>query len=414
MLSRPFGGAFPVPAKIVKIYGKPAIDPINMCTRPILAFLLLAAFVLTDTVRAAETVHGVRVVVLDAGHGGADPGACRSGLREKDITLKVVLRLGSLIEREMPGVKVVYTRTTDKALGATKAADLQARTAVANRAGADLFLSVHVNAAESTTACGVETLVMGESAKEQSYNSSALIENNRDDLIDMSDEHEAALVRAYIQNLQFTYGQYSVALARCIQESYRLGGRTIRGRDLGVKPQLLKVLYGTDMPSVLTEIGFLSNAKERAYLSSEKGLEEVVQALLRGVKHYSEHLSRLRSAREPEPQEKRDGAPEKPVQAPQDKPVQVTQEKSAQTAREEKEHYAVQILASDQPVPLASARFGSCRGEVKEYLAEGRFRYKYCVGEFAGAAEARSRMRDLSKEFPGAFVVRCRGSRIDK
>lgn len=376
-----------------------------MRTRPILVFLLFAACLLANVARAADAPHGVRIVVLDAGHGGSDPGACRNGMREKDITLKVVLRLGRLIEQEMPGVKVVYTRTTDKALGATKAADLQARTAVANKAGADLFLSVHVNAAESTAACGVETLVMGESAKEQSYNSSALLENNRDDLIDMSDEHEAALVRAYIQNLQFTYGQYSMALARCIQESYRAGNRTIHGRNLGIKPQLLKVLYGTDMPSVLTEIGFLSNAKERAYLGSEKGLDEVVQALLRGVKQYSAHLSRLRAGTASE--SRTETAAEKPEKA-----SAAASEKPA--AKTETVHYAVQLLASDKAMPLASARFKGFRGEVKEYTAEGRFRYKYCVGEFAEASAAQRKLREVRKEFPDAFVVRCRGSRIDK
>ena len=372
-----------------------------MRTRPILVSLLLAALALANVAAAADVAHGVRVVVLDAGHGGPDPGACRNGVREKDITLKVVLRLGRLIEAEMPGVKVVYTRTTDKALGATKAADLQARTAVANKAGADLFLSVHVNAAESTAACGVETLVMGESAKEQDYNSNALLENNRDDLIDMSDEHEAALVRAYIQNLQFTYGEYSMALARCIQESYRAGNRTLRGKNMGIKPQLLKVLYGTDMPSVLTEIGFLSHAKERAYLCSEKGVNEVVQALLRGVKEYSARLSQLRSVPEADPD-------------PEPAPEAETAERPAPAAEAEQVHYAVQILASAEAVPLGSSRFGICRNEVREYTSEGRYRYKYCVGNFSGPAAAPRRLRELRKAYPDAFVVRCRGTRIDR
>ena len=190
--------------------------------------------------------------MLDAGHGGTDPGAHYAGVYEKDITLKVVLRLGKLIEQGMPGVKVVYTRTTDKALAATKQDDLQARADIANKAGGDLFLSVHVNASHFTAARGAETLVMGESTKEQQYNEDALYENNRDDLIDMSDERTAAIVRAYIQNLQFTYGEFSMALARCMQNNYIGIGRHSRG----VRPQLLRVLYATDMPCVLTEIGF--------------------------------------------------------------------------------------------------------------------------------------------------------------
>ena len=122
-----------------------------MCTR-IKLFLAIALAVFSTNVMAAnDIVHGVRVVVIDAGHGGSDPGACYGGVREKDLTLKVALKLGRMIEEEMPGVKVVYTRKTDKALAATKADDLQARADVANKAGGDLFLSVHVNAAPRAT-----------------------------------------------------------------------------------------------------------------------------------------------------------------------------------------------------------------------------------------------------------------------
>ncbi len=252
---------------------------------------LLATFSVTKHAAAAEqSAGGINVIVLDAGHGGTDPGAHYAGVYEKDITLKVVLRLGKLIEQGMPGVKVVYTRTTDKALAATKQDDLQARADIANKAGGDLFLSVHVNASHFTAARGAETLVMGESTKEQQYNEDALYENNRDDLIDMSDERTAAIVRAYIQNLQFTYGEYSLAIANCIQKNYEASGRRTRG----VKPQLLRVLYATDMPGVLTEIGFLSNPKEAAYLKSEKGLDEIARSLFRSVKEYSARLSQLR------------------------------------------------------------------------------------------------------------------------
>ncbi len=223
----------------------------------------VAAF-LTEAATAQNAPCGIRVVVIDPGHGGDDPGAHYFGTDEKTLTLTVALKLGQLIEEGMPGVKVVYTRTTDKALAPTKIEDLQARADIANRAGGDLFVSIHVNAAKEAAARGVETLVMGESTKEQRYNEDALYENNRDDLIDMSDERTAAIVRAYIQNLQFTYGEYSLAMARFIQSNYVKTGR----RSRGVKPQLLRVLYATDMPGVLTEIGFLSNPKEAVYLKS--------------------------------------------------------------------------------------------------------------------------------------------------
>ena len=247
----------------------------------ILSFFLtvaLSAALLAPAASAANEAAASKdtdwlYITIDPGHGGNDPGAHYGGTSEKDLTLKVALKLGKMIEEGMPGVKVVYTRKTDKALGPDKAKDLQARADIANKAGGDLFISIHVNAAKSTAARGVETLIMGESPKEQRYNENALFENNREDLIDMSDERTAAIVRAYIQNLQFTYGEYSMAIARCIQNNYLKAGRHSRG----IKPQLLRVLYATDMPGVLTEIGFLSNSQEAAYMKSEKGQTEIAR-----------------------------------------------------------------------------------------------------------------------------------------
>ncbi len=209
-----------------------------MRTRLLLLLLFAAAIVFTNVAAAENIAHGFEVVVIDAGHGGKFPGAHYGGVYEKDLTLKVALKLGKLIE---------------------------------------------VNAAPVAAARGVETLIMGESPKEQLYNENALYESNREDLIDMSDERTAAIVRAYIQNLQFTYGEYSMALARCIQNNYLKAGRHSRG----IKPQLLRVLYATDMPGVLTEIGFMSNPQEAAYMKSEKGQNEIARSLYRAVRDYS-------------------------------------------------------------------------------------------------------------------------------
>lgn len=402
----------------------------------------MAATMFTNVASAQNIAHGVRVVVVDAGHGGRFPGAHYAGTYEKDLTLAVALRLGKLIETEMPGVKVVYTRTTDKTLGADLAEDLQARANIANRAEGDLFVSIHVNAARSTSARGVETLIMGESPKEQRYNENALFENNREDLIDMSDERMAAIVRAYIQNLQFTYGEYSMAMARCIQNNYVKAGRVSRG----VKPQLLRVLYATDMPGVLTEIGFLSNAQEAAYMKSEKGQEEIARSLLKAVKDYSDYVLGTRlpedgstieqpaavveesqvAATQPEvkPSDKSETKPEKnsaeqktpektiPAKTPEMEPAKVA--KTPAKAVEEPLHYAVQLMASQTDLPLRSSHFKSYAGKVKCYSASGAFRYKYCVGEYDSREKAQKRLSEVRRVFPQAFVVSCRGTQIVK
>ncbi|MDE5906781.1 MAG: N-acetylmuramoyl-L-alanine amidase [Alistipes sp.] len=365
-------------------------------------FPILLAAVATfrmNVATAGDIAYGVQVVVIDAGHGGDDPGAHYYGTYEKTLTLNVALKLGKLIEEGMPGVKVVYPRKTDKALAPTKIADLQARADIANKAGGDLFISIHVNAAEDASARGVETLVMGESSKEQRYNEDALYENNRDDLIDMSDERTAAIVRAYIQNLQFTYGQYSMAIARCIQNNYGKTGRHVRK----IKPQLLRVLYATDMPGVLTEIGFLSNPREAAYLKSEKGQDEIARSLFNAVKDYSTYLLEMRRTEEPPEPAAKPAEPVKPAAEPVFEPV-----------KKQGVHYAIQILSGRNKVARTSPEFKNYAGKILEYTAEGTFRYKYCVYESDSKAQAQSHLAEVRKTFPEAFVVRCRGDKIVK
>ena len=227
-----------------------------------LVALFLIATLSFNGVAAQNIAQGVRVVVIDAGHGGPKfPGAHYRGVYEKDLNLQIALKLGALIEKELPQLKVVYTRKTDKQFSESLTQDLQARADIANKAGGDLFISIHTNAAASASARGVETLIMGESPLEKNANERALYYNNQEELLDMSNEKTAAIVRAYIQNLQFTYGEYSEAMARLVQKHYVKSGRHNRG----VKRQPLKVLYATDMPGILTEIGFLSNSEEYAY-----------------------------------------------------------------------------------------------------------------------------------------------------
>ena len=262
-----------------------------MRTRLLLAFAFAAAVSSMNVATAGNIAYGVGVVVIDPGHGGKIPGAQYGGVYEKDIVLKVGLKLGRLIEQGMPGVKVVYTRTTDRMLASTKTDDLQARADIANGSEGELFISIHANAAPVAAARGVETLIMGESPKEQFYNEKALFESNREDLLEVGEGKQAAIVRARIQNMQFTYGEYSMAMARCVQRNYGRAGRYVRK----IKSQLLRVLYATDMPGILTEIGFMSNPEELAYMRSEKGQNEIARNLYQAVRDYSDYVLSTRS-----------------------------------------------------------------------------------------------------------------------
>lgn len=415
--------------------------------------LLLAAAVVIGGGRclANNNEVGVRVIVIDAGHGGkAFPGATYGGVKEKDINLAVALKLGALIEKELPQIKVVYTRKTDTALGKTLNEDLTARANIANKAGGDFFISIHANAVPGKpSVAGAETIIMGESEKETRYNEDALYNNNKDELIDMSDENTAAMVRAYIQNLQFTYGEYSEMMARIMQSHYAKGGRNARR----VNRQLLKVLYATDMPSVLTELGFMTNPKELAYMTSEKGQNQYARILCDAVKEYVGYIDKLtdaataaqaggeavvrgQSAAESlnaaakeadktpaaetkpvakEGESKRGTA--KPAVNSTEKTTAKSETKSAAVETEKKSQrsgYAIQIMASDKRISTDDRQFGTYRGKVECYEGAGALKYKYCYGEFSTRAEAQRNLAAVRRTFRDAFVVRYENGRIAK
>ena len=379
--------------------------------------LLFAGICESVQVVAKEVAARQRVIVIDAGHGGkAYPGAVYGGVKEKDINLAVALKLGALIEKELPNAKVVYTRKTDTALGQSLNEDLSARANIANKAEGDLFISIHANAAKNTSVKGAETLIMGESEKETRYNEDALYDNHKDELIDMSDENTAAMVRAYIQNLQFTYGEYSEMMARIMQSHYGKGGRTVRK----VKRQLLKVLYATDMPSVLTELGFMTNKSELAYMKSEKGQNELARMLCNAVKEYFAHLDGTASAvvsdnvvaEEPAPIAEESVAVVKEKEAEPAKQEVVTDKTEAVEASAE--GYAIQLLASDKRLKASDAQFKTYRGKVKCYEGSGVLKYKYCYGEFATRAEAQKNVAAVRKVFKDAFVIHFSDGKIVK
>lgn len=385
--------------------------------------LLLFGVVMHSTpLLAQDNGAGVRVIVIDAGHGGAAfPGAVYGGVKEKDINLAVALKLGALIEKELPSIKVVYTRKTDTALGKTLNEDLTARANIANKAEGDFFISIHANAARTTTVKGAETLIMGESEKETRYNESALYDNNKEELIDMSDENTAAMVRAYIQNLQFTYGEYSEMMARIMQSQYQKGGRTVRP----VKRQLLKVLYATDMPSVLTELGFMTNKTELAYMNSEKGQAAYARMLCDAVKEYVGHINRMAGVEtvivESKAEEPTKGQPavvEEPKSAPktvESTPAKATTKETAkESAGKSVEGYAIQLLASDKRVSGNDQQFKSYRGKVECYEGGGVLKYKYCYGEYKSREEAQRNLSTIRRTFKDAFVVHYKDGRIVK
>jgi len=248
--------------------------------RAFLIFILLACGIfLLPSFSAAQKVQRV---VIDAGHGGHDPGAVGKISKEKDIVLAIALKTGKLINENMKDVEVIYTRKTDVFV------ELHRRARIANEAKADLFISIHCNANKSTTPYGSETYVMGlhrsdaNLAVAQLENASILLE---DDYHVQYEGFDPKSPEGFIffSMLQNAYLDQSLYLASGVQKYFR---DVVNFYDRGVKQAGFLVLYKTTMPSVLIEAGFISNANEEKLLASEQGQNNIAKSIYNAVRDY--------------------------------------------------------------------------------------------------------------------------------
>ncbi|MGB3776657.1 MAG: N-acetylmuramoyl-L-alanine amidase [Leeuwenhoekiella sp.] len=225
------------------------------------------------------------IVVLDAGHGGHDPGKqTKSGLREKDIALKITLDVGRKLEKNKE-IKVIYTRNKDEFI------DLEERGAIANRAKADLFVSIHCNA-HSSQANGAETYVLGLHRNQTNFevakseNSVIFMESNYEEKYSQYDVNSPESVIG-LTLMQEEYLEQSIYLASLIQDNFR---QKLKRNDRSVKQAGFIVLHQTVMPSVLVETGFITNTSEGKFLSSSSGQQAIANSIAEAVVDYEEHM----------------------------------------------------------------------------------------------------------------------------
>ncbi len=223
-------------------------------------------------------------IVIDAGHGGKDPGAIGvTGVKEKDVNLKIALKLGSLLEKELPGVKVVYTRKTDQFI------ELYRRGKIANEAGGKLFISIHCNSTvkKNSNHRGFEVYLLRPGKTQDAIeiaefeNSVIKLEDNPDRYQQLTDENFILVSMAHSQ-----YMRYSERFSDLLNQEWKRGAEI---PSLGVKQAGFYVLVGASMPSVLIEAGFLSNKNDEAYLNSAKGQNDIARSISNSVKKYRDH-----------------------------------------------------------------------------------------------------------------------------
>ncbi|HAS46069.1 MAG TPA: N-acetylmuramoyl-L-alanine amidase [Microscillaceae bacterium] len=235
--------------------------------------------------------YKVKTIVIDAGHGGRDPGTLGKRTKEKDITLRVALELGRIIKRNMPKVKIIYTRTTDKFV------ELYRRAEIANQAKADLFISIHCNAAPKKSrnrakAHGAETYIMGNHVSEanlaiaQRENAAIFLEKNYKKNYGGFNPNSPQSYILLSMNQQ-VHMKHSLSLARKIDWEIK---NRVRRHTRGVKQAGFYVLARTAMPSVLVELGFLSNLAEERYLKGALGQIYMASAIYRAFRAYKKEL----------------------------------------------------------------------------------------------------------------------------
>lgn len=362
---------------------------------------------------------GVRTVVIDPGHGGNDPGAVYGGVKEKDLNLKVGLKLGKLISDNCPDVKVVYTRNKDVAVG------LAERGNIANKAGANLFISIHSDAADNKSARGATTFIMGMDKQEKNL-AEAMRENAvmkyEDDYTEKYEGFDPTSAESYIIFTLMQHADFdqSFQFAQTVQKHYKSDTGIA---DRGAKQGPFYVLWKPAMPRVLTEMGFLSNDLDRKYLNSDKGQTEIANALYTAFVEYKQTVEKT-----PAPQStataaasdtKTEALKPEPAKtetpAAQAKPETKTEQKPAPAKKDEVKAatgvgFYVQLCASRTRIPASDARFGGHKGKVVERHTDGW--YKYYLGGYTSLDEAVKARDEVKKgNFRDAFVIALDGDK---
>lgn len=381
---------------------------------------LLYSFIKDDTEPVAKEKF---IVVLDAGHGGHDPGNLGNGYLEKTIALEVVLKVGQLLSKD-DGIEVIYTRDDDTFV------DLFVRGEIANKANADLFVSVHCNA-HGSEASGAETFVLSLNGNTKNIE----VAKKENSVIYLEDNYEEKYSDYDLNSPEFVIGStimqeefldQSIALAKLVQDNFV---KKLRRKDRRVKQAAFIVLHQTFMPSVLVELGFLTNKNEGAYLSSDKGQKEMATAIANAILTYKNGVDANLIGIEPEPinddplqkaerevvekTKVKEPVPEQKKSIPETATTKETiSEPIAKKQSDTDIVFKIQLLASSRVIPLEPKNFNGLRQLASEPYKN---MYRYLYGEATSYKVAKQLKSEAdTKGYTTSYIVAYRnGERID-
>lgn len=353
--------------------------------------------------------QGLKTVVIDAGHGGKDPGCHGSYIYEKEVCLKVALALGKQINEYYPDVKVVYTRQRDEFI------ELYRRAQIANEAQADLFICIHVNSAGSSSAHGAETYVLGLHRSEDnlrvakrenaSVNFETDIKKNYEGFDPNSDEGNIIF-----SMFQSAYLNQSLEFAGLVQHRFEIHAKR---HNRGVRQAGFLVLVKTAMPSVLIETGFASNSADEKFLGSAEGVRLMAESIFlafadykkstegkkyTGLKKAHPNLSHSKGSEEQSSDSKQDSMPVNPGA-----------DDSIESKDQPEVYFSVQFFSSKSKLATTESKFSGLA--PIEVLPRGDGWFSYVSGRFSDEIQAKGWLRTLiSKGFSDAFLVGVKGN----
>ena len=348
-------------------------------------------------------------IVLDAGHGGHDAGAVGSFSKEKNINLRYTLLVGDMIKKNIPDAKVIYTRDKDVFV------DLNERARIANRNKADLFVSIHTNSSKNTSANGMETFTLGVSRSKENMEV-AMLENS---VIKLEEDYETKYegfdpnsVDSYIM-FEFMKDQYTDRSITCADFIQTKMINTSKRNDRGVRQAGFLVLRATAMPSVLVELGFISNKDEEKYLNNNENQVKLANAIFNGIKEYKHELDKKSGNSNSEELKKEEVKEDAKVEIKKEeienkevekKDIEVKEEitpnSSLLTANSEYEFF-IQYLVSKNNYKADNAVF---KGHTPTKVLNENNLYKYLIGPF-DVNTVFTKRDEITKNFPDAFIV---------
>lgn len=366
----------------------------------LLCLILLGAPIVSAQAQKAK--NKPFTLVIDAGHGGKDPGAIgRRGTKEKHINLSVAKSFGRAVANRYPEIKIIYTRSKDVFI------PLNQRAKIANQAKADLFISIHTNASKNRSARGCETFTLGAGSSAEAL-AAAKYENE----VILKEENFEATYNGFNPSSTESYIIFELLRGHDMEKSVscaeHIQNRMVTRSKLhnrGVSSAGFLVLHQTAMPSILIELGFISNSTEEKMLASSSGQEKLVKGIFEGFCNYYEEYKKTKLDNKKDSNPAIDEAAE-PVINDESTVAPVTTEEQTppENNRTEKESlpvFKVQILTSEKRLKAGDSRF---KGETVDFYCE-KGMYKYTCGASTNRSEIEALRRRLAKKFKGAFVI---------